>query len=80
MGEKVFAGVSIFPHLCTTCTGGAHVHVDLAQTPHEILSGSVELPLEVERMVGQLLVAQEALNKETERLHSFVSMNCVPMH
>lgn len=40
LGEgKKAVGVTVYPHLCGTCVGGNHTHIDIDQTPLKICNG-----------------------------------------
>lgn len=66
------SGVTIHPHICSTCIGGDHVHVHTFQTPKTLEEGVVRLSADHVAIVSKLLATQRTLDRITRELHELM--------
>lgn len=68
--------VTIFPHLCGTCIGGDHTHVEIndVRMPIEVLKDeTVQLSDEHVSLVSAYLESKLAVYARTQEFHEYVS-------
>ena len=72
---RVARNVSVFPHVCGTCAGGDHTHVEINDTrePIEILErGAVTFSDKHAAVIESLIIAKLAVDALTLKLMRYV--------